>query len=180
MLQKLKTCLTTGLLASALLYACSPAFAAEDAPAMLQPGTMTARLAACTACHGAQGKSGPDGYYPRIAGKPAQYLYNQLLSFRDGRRQYRPMQILLENLSDDYLRQIAGWFSDQHPAYEAPLAPRLPAQEMERGRLLVTVGDPGRKIPACAACHGAALTGTKPAIPGLLGVPYDYIGSQFG
>jgi hypothetical protein len=26
-----------------------------------------------------------DGYYPRIAGKPAGYLYNQLLNFRDGR-----------------------------------------------------------------------------------------------
>ena len=48
--------------------------------------SMAQRVLACTGCHGAQGRAASDGYYPRIAGKPAAYLYNQLLSFRDGRR----------------------------------------------------------------------------------------------
>ena len=30
-------------------------------------------LLACTTCHGKEGRAGPDGYYPRIAGKPAGY-----------------------------------------------------------------------------------------------------------
>ena len=34
------------------------------------------RTLACTACHGDQGRAGPDGFYPRLAGKPAGYLYN--------------------------------------------------------------------------------------------------------
>ena len=42
--------------------------------------TLAQRLQACTGCHGAQGRAASDGYYPRIAGKPAGYLYNQLLS----------------------------------------------------------------------------------------------------
>ena len=32
----------------------------------------------------------------------------------------------------------------------------------------------------CAACHGAQLTGTTPATPGLLGLPRDYINAQMG
>ncbi|MCB2071660.1 MAG: cytochrome C, partial [Ottowia sp.] len=31
---------------------------------------MAQRTLACTACHGEQGRAGPDGYYPRLAGKP--------------------------------------------------------------------------------------------------------------
>lgn len=153
---------------------------AAQQPEKLEPGTMAARMAACTACHGTQGRAGPDGYYPRIAGKPTDYLYNQLVYFRAGRRQYRPMQHLLENMSDDYLRQIAEWFAGQHPPYADPRPSRLPAATLERGRQLVMQGDPGRGLPACVACHGAALAGVLPAVPALLGLPHDYISSQFG
>ena len=45
--------------------------------------TMAQRVQACTGCHGPQGRAASDGYYPRIAGKPAGYLYNQLVSFRE-------------------------------------------------------------------------------------------------
>jgi cytochrome c553 len=51
---------------------------------------------------------------------------------------------------------------------------------LERGRVLTTAGDAAKNLPACAACHGSALTGTAPAIPGLLGVPRDYLNAQFG
>ena len=164
----------------ASLFGVSTLSIAADPQQVYPPDSMGARLAACTACHGAQGKAGPDGYYPRIAGKPADYLYNQLRHFRDGRRQYPPMQGLLENLSDDYLKTIASWFADQHPPYEASARSRASAGTLERGKTLAVTGDPSRKVPACAACHGSALTGVLPAIPGLLGVPHDYISSQFG
>ena len=36
--------------------------------------TIAQRALACTACHGPQGRAAPDGYYPRLAGKPAGYL----------------------------------------------------------------------------------------------------------
>ena len=73
--------------------------------------TMAQRVQACTGCHGAQGRAASDGYYPRIAGKPAGYLYNQLRSFRDGRRHYALMTNLLAPLCDDYLREIAEHFA---------------------------------------------------------------------
>ncbi len=148
--------------------------------AVLQPGSMQARLVACTACHGEQGRSGPDAYYPRIAGKPATYLYNQLVNFRDGYRTYPPMQVILRNLSDDYLREIAQWFAEQQPEYDPPVSVRVAPALLKRGQQLAEQGDAAARIPACTACHGEALTGVQPGVPGLLGIPRDYIASQFG
>ncbi|MFZ8406771.1 c-type cytochrome, partial [Staphylococcus aureus] len=64
------------------------------------PDSLAQRALACTGCHGKQGRAAPDGYYPRLAGKPAGYLYNQLLNFRDGRRDYGLMSELIAPLSD--------------------------------------------------------------------------------
>lgn len=139
------------------------------------------RVQACTVCHGPQGRAAADGYYPRIAGKPAGYLYNQLRNFRDGRRHYALMAGLLDPLSDDYLREIARYFADLDLPYAAqrPSASTT-AATLQRGQTLVMQGDAQRGIPACVQCHGAALTGAQPAIPGLLGVPRDYINAQLG
>ena len=50
--------------------------------------------------------------------------------------------------------------------------------EAARGEALVRRGDATRDIPACESCHGSALTGVVPAIPGLLGLPHDYLAAQ--
>jgi cytochrome c553 len=138
------------------------------------------RTQACTSCHGAQGRAGPDGYYPRLAGKPAGYLYNQLLNFRDGRRHYGLMAQLVEPLSDAYLMEIASYFSALELPYPAPAASTASPQMLQRGRQLVLQGDAARRVPACVSCHGQAMTGVLPAVPGLLGLPRDYLNAQLG
>lgn len=151
-------------------------------PAAAAPfeNTIAQRVQACTGCHGAQGRAASDGYYPRIAGKPAQYLFNQLVSFRDGRRDYALMTNLLAPLDDAYLHEIADHFA----ALDVPYPPPQPAtgsvDALSRGETLVTRGDAARKVPACAACHGAALMGVAPATPALLGMPRDYLNAQLG
>jgi cytochrome c553 len=142
------------------------------------PDTIEQRAAACIACHGKQGRAGSDGYYPRIAGKPAGYLYNQLINFRSGQRKYPIMASLIENMSDDYLHELAQFFSDQHPPYPPPQASGATAEQLARGQQLVTKGSDN--VPACIACHGSALTGVAPTIPGLIGLPRDYLLSQLG
>ena len=144
--------------------------------------TIAQRTLACTACHGDQGRAGPDGYYPRLAGKPAGYLYNQLLNFRDGRRHYGLMTRLVDPLTDTYLYEIAQHFAKLHVPYPAPVATaqRAPAQVMARGRDLALHGDPSLRLPACVQCHGQALTGALPQVPGLLGLPPDYLMAQLG
>lgn len=150
------------------------------AAAIEVPDTLAQRLLACTACHGKEGRAAPDGYYPRIAGKPAGYLYAQLLNFRDGRRRFAPMTALLDNLSDAYLREIADHFASLQAPHPAPRPATVPAAALARGRMLVEDGDPGLRIPACRECHGRSLTGTSPFIPGLLGLPRDYLNAQLG
>jgi cytochrome c553 len=155
------------------------ALAAGAAP----PDTMAQRVVACTSCHGnapTAPAAGERRYFPRIAGKPAGYLYNQLLNFREGRRQYPLMTWMVDHLSDDYLHEIADYFSTQHLPYPVLDRASLPPAELERGRQLVTRGDAALKVPACMACHGERLTGALPAIPGLVGLPRDYINAQFG
>lgn len=152
---------------------------AAAAPAVVED-TLAQRLLACTVCHGKQGQAAPDGYRPRIAGKPAGYLYHQLLNFRDGRRHYGPMVRLVDPLSDAYLREIAGHYASLDLPYAAPLPSREPPAVLQRGRQLVVQGDTALKLPACAACHGMGLTGTLPATPGLLGLSRDYLSGQLG
>lgn len=162
---------------SLLLPLLLPAIALA-APAAAPPDTLAQRLAPCLACHQPQGRN--DAFFPRIAGKPEGYLYNQLLNFRDGRRQFPMMTYMVGNLPEPYLREIAQFFANQHPPHLPAPAPVATAQMLERGRTLVRQGDAARSIPACAACHGERLAGVAPAIPGLLGLPRDYINAQFG
>lgn len=170
------------VLAARLLWA-GPAFAmavaAQAAPPPFED-TIAQRTMACTACHGPQGRAAPDGYYPRLAGKPAGYLYNQLLNFRDGRRHYGLMTQLIEPLSDTYLMEIAQYFSQLEVPYPAPLPAAASPEAMRHGQQLVMQGDAARRLPACVQCHGQAMTGVAPAIPGLLGLPRDYLNAQLG
>ena len=158
------------LLATTVSQAAAPPF--ED--------TIAQRTLACTACHGKEGRAASDGYYPRIAGKPAGYLYHQLLNFRDGRRHYGLMVQMVDPLSDAYLMEIAQYFSQLDLPYPAPQPSNVAAEVLRRGQTLVQQGDATRHIPACVQCHGAALTGVVPNIPGLLGLPRDYLNAQLG
>ncbi|MDC8785430.1 c-type cytochrome [Roseateles koreensis] len=142
--------------------------------------TMAQRALACTACHGKEGRAAADGYYPRLAGKPQGYLYKQLLNFRDGRRHYGLMNELIAPLSDAYLNELAGYFSQIQLPYPAPQTSTLPAPTLARGRDLVLHGDRRRQLPACVQCHGTQLTGVQPFIPGLLGLSRDYLNGQLG
>ena len=161
------------LLALAGARAQSPA-----APRVLD--SLAERTLPCTACHGAQGRASPAGYLPRIAGKPAGYLDNQLRAFRDGGREHSGMAHLLAPLSDAYLHEIAGHFAQLELPYPPPEPPAAPPAVLARGEQLVRQGDPARRLPACTSCHGAAMNGRLPAVPGLLGLPRDYLLGQLG
>lgn len=164
--------------AAALLLAAALALPAAQAQPVRD--TLAQRALACTGCHGKEGRAAPDGYYPRLAGKPAGYLYNQLLNFRDGRRDYGLMSELIAPLSDAYLKELAGHFAALDLPYPPPQKATLPAPELARAEQLIRHGDAARKLPACVACHGERLTGTQPAVPGLLGLSRDYLNGQLG
>jgi len=143
--------------------------------------TIEQRLIACSFCHGKQGEGHRQNeYYPRIAGKPAEYLYRQLVNFRDGRRTYPQMVYMSRHLSDEYMREIATYYSKLSPAFPTPIQPSATKEALARGEQIVRKGDQAKGIPACAACHGNALTGMLPGIPGLVGLYPDYVNGQLG
>ncbi|MBI5258281.1 MAG: cytochrome c4 [Burkholderiales bacterium] len=157
--------------------------AAALAPAAAAPGvpdTLAQRMLACTACHGQEGRASSEGYFPRIAGKPAAYLFNQLVNFREGRRRGARMGALVEHLGDAYLQEMAAYFASLDLPYPPPATRGAPAALLARGAQLAREGDAARHLPACSACHGPQLMGMLPATPGLLALPRDYLIAQIG
>lgn len=145
------------------------------------PDTLQQRLAACTSCHGLHGEGSVDSqFFPRLAGKPADYLARQLHYFQDGKRKYAPMQNIVQQLDPAYLHEIADYFSAQQVPYRRSSIPTLSATVLQRGQQLVSHGDAALQVPACQSCHGRSLTGVEPNIPALVGLPYDYVSSQLG
>ncbi len=142
--------------------------------------TMAQRMQACVICHGEEGRATREGYFPRIAGKPAGYLYNQLQNFKAGRRRNEAMSHLLQHLSDDYLRDIARHFAELDLAYPAVRATGLTHEQQRMAEKLVFEGVRERDLPACVACHGRQMAGMQPAMPGLLTLPSDYLIAQLG
>ena len=167
----------------AVLLAClsgAPLSALSASADVVVPDTTAQRVLACTACHGKEGLATDQGYFPRIAGKPRVYLYNQLVGFRDGRRSNRTMNALTANMSDAYLMEIAAYFAALDLPYAVPTERQASANEVERGRMLVHAGDAAKRLPACTLCHASTLTGVAPAVPALVGLSKGYLLAQFG
>jgi len=144
------------------------------------PDTIEERVRACVGCHGQQGRGINNVYFPRLAGKPAGYLYNQLVAFRDGRRKYAPMNFMLAYLPDAYLLKMAQYYAGLQLPYDTPPPATASQDVLQLGRSLVENGNPKREIPACASCHGPNLSGREPGIPALIGLRADYITAQLG
>ena len=129
---------------------------------------MEARVQGCVTCHGQSGQGTNNGYFPRIAGKPAGYLYNQLVAFRDGTRSYPPMNYLVAYLPDAYLREMARALREAAPAVRAAGSRRaVAARLIERGKTLVDAGDAAKQIPAVRRLprHGTHRHGARHSRP---------------
>lgn len=165
-------CFSTALIAQAQTNGSDPI------PAFKKLDSIEARVQGCVTCHGQQGQGTGNGYFPRIAGKPAGYLYNQLIAFRNGTRHYPPMNYLVMYLPDAYLKEMAEHFAAQRPPYPPQERPTVGKTALDRGQALVVNGDASKGVPACVACHGKSLMGMEPGIPGLAGLRSAYIAGQ--
>ncbi len=175
----IKLLLTTSVAAFTTLAPAQSNLAASAATATVH-NTMAQRMQACVMCHGKEGRATNAGYFPRIAGKPEGYLFNQLKNFREGRRRNPAMGHLTQFMSDDYLRDIARYFSSLDLPYPPATAHGLSARQQHAAEELVFKGLPDRQIPACASCHGRSMAGRLPAVPGLVTLPADYLMAQLG
>jgi len=121
--------------------------------------------AACAGCHGAKGIS-PSDQFPNLAGQAADAVFKQLDDFHSGKRVSPIMQGFAAPLTEQQMADLAAHFASLP-------APHAPASTPPR---LVTVGDPARGLPPCAACHGPM--GRKLGAPDLIGQRAPYLQAQ--
>ena len=124
------------------------------------------KAAACVACHGQTGASA-SAEVPSIAGQQAQYLFLQLVQFREGRRTSPQMKAVVARMTDKDFENLAAYFSAQRPAatHFASDPKRAAA-----GRLV-------SQREHCESCHMPGFAGQK-HIPRLVGQHLEYILKQ--
>ena len=115
------------------------------------------KAAICAACHGATGISSV-AQWPNLAGQGARYLTEQTIDIRDGRRSVPEMVGIVDNLSDQDIRDISAFYARQ-----SPNVGQANEELALRGRDLYRAGDIAKGIPACAACHAPNGEGNSPA-----------------
>jgi cytochrome c553 len=106
-------CLIAGLSFIAVVFAASPASAADPAAGKkVAQGT-------CAVCHGLDGiAKNPDA--PHLAGENVEYLLRQLKAFKSGERKHEQMSIIAQGLSDDDAANAAAWYSQIKIKAEMP------------------------------------------------------------
>ena len=127
----------------------------------------------CAACHGPDGNSATPAN-PNLAGQHADYITLQLAHFKAGIRVNAIMQGMVANLSDDDMRALGVYFSQQRPKGLTAKDPALVrvAQKIYRG------GDQVTGLPACAACHSPTGAGIPKNYPRVAGQYADYTYAQ--
>jgi cytochrome c553 len=104
-----------------LVTLCGMAFsmvAAVPAPAAdLAAGKEKAEL--CTGCHGENGVSQTENI-PSLAAQPDLFLQWQLVFFRSGTRKNEQMQPIVEQISNEDIRNLGAYFASLAPPKPLP------------------------------------------------------------
>ncbi len=82
--------------------------------AVAQMAQQPAKLNTCIGCHGADGNSVVPNF-PKLAGQHAAYLEKALKDYRDGFRRDESMAAFARGLTDEEIRELAGYYSQQLP-----------------------------------------------------------------
>jgi cytochrome c553 len=132
-------------------------------------------ITACATCHGGRGEGTPGANFPRLAAQGAAYLRHQLDAYADGSRINPIMGPIAKAMSVEQRHAVAEYYAAADTPPTQRVAVRLPPNALERARLLESNGDNGRRVQACANCHGVAGRGMPPALPYLAGLDADYL-----
>jgi cytochrome c553 len=143
-------------MAVAVMAAAIPARAADVAA-----GKQKAEM--CVGCHGDNGISQIENT-PSLAGQPDQFIQWQLVYFRAGSRKNEQMQPIVEQLTNEDIRNLGAYFASLTP----PKGPQDDKPDLsEKGKQAAA----GRR---CASCHTDSYAGTK-AVARVAGQREEYL-----
>jgi cytochrome c553 len=118
----------------------------------------------CVGCHGEAGISQTENI-PSLAGQPDQFVQWQLVFFRAGTRKNEQMQPVVEQISNDDIRNLGAYFASLTP-------PK--ASQPDDNPDLSQKGAQAAAGRRCASCHTDSLAGTK-AVARLAGQREEYL-----
>lgn len=143
-------------------------------------GREKAETERCLECHGATGEgqgfsTGSDGKFARLDGQHYEYIVKQIKDFRSGKRKHDFMRMMATGIGDADLADIAAYFATLPPMSSAT---STAIAHSGGARQLYAHGDPARKLPACASCHGEAGKGVAGVAPVIGGQGKVYLEQQ--
>src|SRR5215475_5494990 len=121
------------------------------------------KVEVCKGSHGENAVSQMENI-PSLAGQLDQYIQWQLVYFRAGSRKNEQMQPIVEELSNEDIRNLGAYFASLEP----PKGPKDDDPDLSaKGKQAAA----GRR---CASCHGDNYAGTK-AVARIAGQREDYL-----
>ncbi|MDC3012368.1 cytochrome c4 [SAR86 cluster bacterium] len=163
------------LLLSLIILASGSIYAASDKAEIKavkrgDPQAGSELVATCAGCHGADGNS-VVGQWPTLAGQRESYTLAQLIHVQKGERMIESMMGLLDNYSEDQLRDIAAFYAAQ----EVKVG-QADSVNFELGQRIYRAGNLSNGVPACTGCHGPQGKGVESAgYPMLSGQKAEYV-----
>ena len=144
------------ILSATLLLAFIPAQAADNS-------AIKEKAAVCSGCHGENGISQTENI-PSLAGQPDQFIQWQLVFFRAGSRKNDQMQPIVEEITNEDIRNFGAYFSSLTP----PKGPEDKDPDLSKKGAQVAAGR------RCASCHTDSFAGTK-GVARLAGQREEYL-----
>lgn len=137
--------------------------AMAQAPQPVPAVSLSARLALCNACHGADGVA-PTPAFPSLAGQPKLFIENTLVLIREGLRDVPVMKDSVAGLSDEDIVALARHYA------ALPLVAKLPPARAEK----VAAGAALSARLFCGSCHMPDYSGQQ-QVPRLAGQHEAYL-----
>ena len=122
-----------------------------------------AKAEICAGCHGENGVSTTENI-PSLAGQQDQFIQWQLVYFRAGSRKNEAMQPIVEQLTNDDIRNLGAYFASLTP----PKSPPDNDADLSKKGAQAAVGR------RCASCHTDSFAGTK-GVARLTGQREEYL-----
>jgi cytochrome c553 len=146
-----------------LISACSKETEQTELAYDLNAGKQVAE-SECIDCHGMDGR-GENADIPNLAAQSAEYLVEAMLAYRDGRRLHAALQDMTQSMSDENIRNIAGYYAS---------LPQLQSLESENSGVS-SLGESESAGAICEECHGAKGISNTKGVPSLAGQQPAYL-----
>lgn len=165
-----------GMAIALLIASVLPAHAADVTRGKQLTLGNSKEVTSCIACHGPNGEGNAQAGYPIIAGLSAEYIAQQLHSFKQGTRKNALMAPIASALTESDIADLAAYYASLVWPTAMPAATSN-ASLQAQGATLAHTGNWNKNLPACFSCHGPDGEGVG-TFPRIAGQHESYIAAQ--